>query len=216
MPRNIIIAVAISAALALACSGADDSAPEAPASEGATAQAATNPHADPHSAPAAAGSLSSGVRNRGRVITAESASGYSYLQVEVGGKVVWLATKPIDVRPGEEIGWGDFAPMKNFTSKALGRTFDEILFVANVVPLSQQAAAGKQGRVLSSQTVAGYTYIEAESGGGTVWLAVPSSSVRVGDRITWSGGSTMRNFTSTSLSKTFDEIVFASGVQVID
>ena len=34
----------------------------------------------------------------------------------------------------------------------------------------------------------------------------------VGSRVSWQGGSKMTNFTSNSLDKTFDEILFVQGV----
>ena len=69
--------------------------------------------------------------------------------------------------------------------------------------------------MLSVSQSAGYSYIEVETpkGAGT-WLAAPMTDVKPGDTVSWSGGSVMRNFSSSSLDRTFDEILFVAGVSV--
>lgn len=79
----------------------------------------------------------------------------------------------------------------------------------------QAAAAGHQGDVKSVATAGGYTYLEVVEGGAPVWLAVAETPVKVGDKVSWEGGSVMRNFNAKSLGRTFDQIVFAGGVTVV-
>lgn len=67
--------------------------------------------------------------NSGKVLQTLQAGGYTYAEVETGGKKVWIAGAPIQVKAGESVQWSDYSIMQNFTSKTLGRTFDEILFV---------------------------------------------------------------------------------------
>jgi hypothetical protein len=84
-------------------------------------------------------------------------------------------------------------------------------------PAGQAAApapAASQGEVKSVANAGGYTYLEVKQNGGTVWLAVPETTVKAGDRITWDSGMVMRNFNAKSLGRTFDQIVFAGGVTV--
>ena len=76
------------------------------------------------------------------------------------------------------------------------------------------AGAGNSGVVKSATTAGGYTYIEAQQGSGTIWVAVTETPVKVGDKVTWQGGSVMQNFTARSLNRTFDQIIFAGGVTV--
>ncbi|HEC18703.1 MAG TPA: hypothetical protein ENI97_05110 [Gammaproteobacteria bacterium] len=60
------------------------------------------------------------------------ASGYTYMQVDTGdGKPVWIAATMLRVKPEQKVQWTDAAMMRNFTSKTLHRTFEEILFVSN-------------------------------------------------------------------------------------
>lgn len=150
----------------------------------------------------------------GRVLITKSTAGYSYIQVEVGGNPIWLAASRVEVKPGEVISWGDYAIMRDFTSKALNQTFPTILFVSKVIPGSAAMSASKSGRVMSIANGGGYSYLEVESAGVREWLAAPQRTLNVGDEVTWSGGATMSNFSSKALNRTFDKIVFVSGVDV--
>ena len=65
------------------------------------------------------------------------------------------------------------------------------------------------------QNAAGYTYLECETDAGqVVWLATPETNMSVGNRVSWQGGSKMTNFTSNSLDRTFEEILFVQGISV--
>ncbi len=66
----------------------------------------------------------------GKVLKAMHAGGYTYMQVEIDGKEVWIASTMMNVKRDDRVSWTDAAVMKNFTSSTLRRTFDEILFVS--------------------------------------------------------------------------------------
>jgi hypothetical protein len=57
----------------------------------------------------------------------------------------------------------------------------------------------------------GYTYVSLEKSGKKTWVAVPQMTVTVGQEITLQPGQEMRNFTSKSLNKTFESIIFSGG-----
>jgi hypothetical protein len=152
--------------------------------------------------------------NQGKVISNTVVGGYSYIEADSGGKSVWLAANRIGVKPGDDITWGNYAMMRKFTSKALNRTFDEILFVSSVSSDSLPQANATSGKVLSATDAAGYSYIEVEVPGGTKWLAAPVTKISQGDQVSWGDGAVMRNFSSSSLNRTFDEIVFVGGIKV--
>ncbi|MBW2273861.1 MAG: hypothetical protein JRG96_11350 [Deltaproteobacteria bacterium] len=141
---------------------------------------------------------------------------YTYLEVDVQGTRMWLASSPVQVQPGTEVGWGQFAVMKNFTSKSLNKTFDQILFVNQVVPVDAQQAVASGGKVLSVVNGGGYNYIQVDGASGSLWLAAPISPVSAGNQITWSGGTPMHNFPSPSLNRSFDEILFVGAVRVVE
>lgn len=60
----------------------------------------------------------------------------------------------------------------------------------------------------------GYTYVRVETAGGEKWAAGPATAVRLGDNLSWSGGSEMRGFVSKTLGRTFDSILFVDGFVV--
>ena len=145
--------------------------------------------------------------------------GYTYVEVRNNGRNLWLAGNPIEIAEGDIISWTDAAMMRNFESKALGRTFEELMFVsamykgANGAP--QAAANPNSGVVKATESAAGYTYIQLETETGqVVWLATPETDMAVGTHVSWQGGSKMTNFTSSSLDRTFDEILFVQGISV--
>lgn len=68
----------------------------------------------------------------GRVVKIMDSGGYRYIQVETGGKIIWLAASVAQVAVGQAISWTAGAAMKNFSSRSLDRTFKEIFFVSGV------------------------------------------------------------------------------------
>lgn len=79
-----------------------------------------------------------------------------------------------------------------------------------MAPVAQKA---KGGKVLESMDASGYTYLSLEDASGAqFWAAIPKTEIEVGEEVTLQGGSVMPNFNSKTLNKTFDEIIFASGV----
>lgn len=152
-------------------------------------------------------------QNQGVVNLVEMAGGYTYARVDIGGTDFWLATMMTELRPGEKIAWKDYAMMKNFSSKALNREFDQIMFVDRVFKETTVAAAPRQGIVAESMNAAGYSFIRVDENGSSLWLAAPETALEVGQSIRWSGGGQMRNFTSRSLNRVFDEIIFVDSVQ---
>jgi len=170
--------------------------------------------------------------NRGQVLSSIPVPGYTYIEVRTEGRILWLAGNPVEVADGEIIAWDPEMVMQDFQSKALNRTFDELVFVsavhrgtdtvgtdaagAETAPeVAQLEPEANSGIVRSTENAAVYTYIELETDAGDmVWLAVPQTEVAVGDRVAWQGGSVMVNFESRSLGKTFPEILFVGGVSV--
>ena len=55
--------------------------------------------------------------------------GYTYVRVEQADGEVWVAGMPVDVQEGQTVAWSGGAPMVDFESPTLDRTFDQILFV---------------------------------------------------------------------------------------
>jgi hypothetical protein len=83
---------------------------------------------------------------------------------------------------------------------------------------AQPAAAAAQadmslsGKVVETMNSGGYTYVSLESNGKKIWVAIPQTSVKVGQKVTCQPGMVMNNFTSKTLNRTFESIIFSGGI----
>jgi hypothetical protein len=68
------------------------------------------------------------------------------------------------------------------------------------------------GEIVETMDAAGYTYMLLDTGTGKVWVATGKTRVEPGQRVSVPGGQVMTDFPSKTLDRTFDRIVFASGV----
>lgn len=216
--KNFLVLALLTSLSLVACSGKDEAAVSAAPSPETVAEAP----------------------NTGKILQLTHAAGYTYAEVQAAGdQKVWMAGAPLQLKLGDRVQWGDYAVMQNFTSKALGRTFQQILFVnawgpvgglvaqvaphgsappsAGHAPSAPQSAAtdANQGKVKSVSSSGGYTYLEIDQRGVIVWVAVPGTVVKVGETVAWDGGAVMQNFTAKSLSRTFERIIFAGKVTVV-
>jgi hypothetical protein len=184
-------------------------------------------------ASAAAAPQAGAAQNSGKVLQTQNGGGYTYAEVATAsGQNVWIAGTQLALKPGDAVEWGDYAVMRNFSAKSLGRTFDQILFVNRWGPAGGTAVAtpphgsfpappaaigggGESSGVVKSVVDAGgYSYIEVDRGGATAWVAAMQTPMKPGDKIEWQGGTEMRNFSAKSLGRNFDRIIFASSVAV--
>ena len=75
-----------------------------------------------------------------------------------------------------------------------------------------QPGAGS-GKVLEKIDASSYTYVRLDDGRGKeIWAAIPGTQLEIGEQVTLEGGTVMRNFNSKTLNRTFDSIIFATGV----
>ena len=84
--------------------------------------------------------------------------------------------------------------------------------VSAQTPSDSQLAAFS-GKVVEKQDVSTYSYVRLDDGAGNeVWAAVPQTQLEIGEEIALKGGSVMTNFNSKTLNRTFESIIFASGI----
>ena len=77
-------------------------------------------------APAASG-------NSGTVVQTMNSGGYTYILLDKDGNESWAAMPETEVKVGEEVTLAPGAPMNNFNSRTLNRTFETIYFTSGVV-----------------------------------------------------------------------------------
>lgn len=125
--KNLAILLTLILALLAGCNDAQDDAAVADANRataGAEATAAEHAGAEqPAAQPAAAGAV------RGEVVETMDAAGYTYVRVKTADGELWAAGPKTPMAVGEEIELGQGMLMKDFASKELDRTFEEIWFV---------------------------------------------------------------------------------------
>jgi hypothetical protein len=86
---------------------------------------------------------------------------------------------------------------------------------AGAAPVAQAGAAGEagiSGKVVETMNAGSYTYVLIEKNGKKQWLAIPLAPVKVGQELKFQPGADMGRFTSKSLNRTFDDIIFSGGL----
>ncbi len=79
-----------------------------------------------------------------------------------------------------------------------------------------QVAMPSEGKVISSKDASIYTYMELEGADGKrFWIAGPTTKVKVGDKVRFAESMVMEKFTSKTLNRTFDRIVFVSAASIV-
>lgn len=68
------------------------------------------------------------------------------------------------------------------------------------------------GTIVETMNASGYTYMLVDSGDKKTWVAIPATTVEKGAEIKYYQGMVMENFTSKTLDRTFDTVVFSSGL----
>ncbi len=88
------------------------------------------------------------------------------------------------------------------------------LFIITVMsPDGADAAAGNTtGMVVETMNSSGYTYLLIDSGADKTWVAIPETKIAKGATITYKSGMIMKNFSSKTLNRTFDSIIFSPGL----
>lgn len=69
-----------------------------------------------------------------------------------------------------------------------------------------------QGEVIDTMNGGGYTYVQVKEADKTYWAAGPQVEVVKGDNVEMSEQMWMTDFKSSSLDRTFDEIMFVGHI----
>ncbi|MFT7860070.1 MAG: GW dipeptide domain-containing protein [Sulfurimonas sp.] len=85
-------------------------------------------------------SLYAATTHTATVLENMNSGGYTYMKVDDGKNKYWIAMTQRDVKKGSKISFTEQGWMKNFHSKTLDRTFDNILFAGDIAakPAQQQ------------------------------------------------------------------------------
>jgi len=75
-------------------------------------------------------------------------------------------------------------------------------------PVKMDALSGKVAETMNS---GGYTYVLLDTSGEKIWVAVPEMHVTMGEEVVLKPGMEMVNFTSSTLNRTFERVIFSTG-----
>lgn len=163
---------------------------------------------------------------------------YTYLKVKERIKekdsLQWLALPLIEPKIGDIYYYDNGMQMGLFVSRELNRTFNQILFLANlgttpefsttnIIPapvfdtIPQNAAPLIMHTVVVKEVIqtSGYTYLRVKEGEKEHWLAVVKINAMVGQTYTYDDAVAMNNFTSKELKRTFTEVYFLGKLTLI-
>lgn len=73
-----------------------------------------------------------GVKHEGTVVDTMNGGGYTYVQIQAADSTFWAAGPEAEVKKGDKVAVVEQMWMDQFTSKALNRTFDKLLFVGQI------------------------------------------------------------------------------------
>jgi len=100
------------------------------------------------------------------------------------------------------------------------KTLSAIVLTASLICLNpsfvhaEATYPDNEGIVTSTIDTAGYTYMELANGDRKFWIAAPTTKVKEGDHIRFVENMRMHNFTSKTLNRTFNEVIFVTSTQV--
>jgi hypothetical protein len=104
-----------------------------------------------------------------------------------------------------------FATTLLLVPPATAETPKETVPAHRVDPAGERKAIPISGKVTEILTSGGYTYVNLARDGASTWVAFPTTPVTVGQELVLVPGYEMKNFTSKTLNRTFDRLVFSAG-----
>jgi len=119
---------------------------------------------------------------KGKVLESMDSAGYTFLNVETDAGQKWVAVNQTPVEVGEEVTFMDGMVMQNFFSKALDRTFPEIIFSGGLVGKGATPPAGTGAESFSQALTSESGSAAATSAGmitGSQKAIVPVAEVKV-------------------------------------
>ena len=86
-----------------------------------------------------------------KVIEALNSGGYTYIKVQEGSEIYWIAMSQRVTKKGETIEYNEQGWMQDFHSKTLNRTFDKILFASDASTASEVQKVPTKPDVMDSK-----------------------------------------------------------------
>ncbi|MEI6127061.1 MAG: DNA-binding protein [Pseudomonadota bacterium] len=131
----------------------------------------------------------------GTVVETMNTAGYTYVQVDTGKEKIWAAAPECQVKVGDKVTVPPGAPMKNYFSKTLNRTFETVYFVGGIGTPGAAAAPASAGHGSSMKekpapapaAVVDFKGIKKPEGGKTVEQIFAEKKTLAGKMVTLRG-----------------------------
>lgn len=165
-----------------------------------------------------------------RTVEVHAAGSYTILKMDACGAEAWVAGPKTDgLTVGQVLEMPLGTAVANFESKELKRTFDELLLVEWLKPTDQEprcpprhdqhqqdpkAPSDVTGVVKETMESGGYRYALLDVCGTDTWVAGPKVPVKVGETLLGDLSAEMTDFTSTTLGRRFDKILFLKRIAI--
>ena len=117
------------------------------------------------------GTKSTGDFTTVKVKQVEQVGSYTYLLVKAKGPEYWLAVPSMEAKPGETYHYQGGMLMKDFYSKELDRTFDEVLFLETLFAGDGSAEVEAQGMTPGSMVTIERSDVEVKAKEGTLSIS---------------------------------------------
>ena len=177
-------------------------------------------------------SVWAGTNHSATILETLESGGYTYMKVKESKNSYWIAMTHRDVKVGESIKFTEQGWMKNFHSKTLNRTFEDILFAGEVTQETPKKQIQIKPNIMTSSYKEANTLTVAELFknrdkyvGKTVTLkgkvTKTSSAIMKLNWIHIKDGSMFSNmddlvFTSTQTPPAVGTIIYATGTLIKD
>ena len=227
----------------IGCGSTSSEEPAEPAQAPAAAPVAEGaPHGPNDGHGHAAAADPNAIHRVAKVVETLEGGGYTYAKLDACGQEAWAAGPNTVLEPGTVVGMPKGMAMEGFESPTLGRTFDAILFVDwfrevdesridcskadkpamdslhGGPPGGGEARLPKEkkffGKAVETMVSGGYTYVQLDQCGETLWLAGPQIPVKKGQFVVSPDGMEMKDFTSKTLDHTFESLWFVSSFAI--
>ncbi|MBI4826523.1 MAG: SH3-like domain-containing protein [Nitrospirae bacterium] len=79
-------------------------------------------------------------------------------------------------------------------------------------PITTDTRPVISGKVVETMNSGGYTYVKLAKDGKEIWVAITEADIKKGEEMSFYSGDEMRNFTSKTLNRTFESVIFSPGI----
>ena len=85
--------------------------------------------------------------------------------------------------------------------------------VTEKADLPPEVVTSIRGKVLEVVAAGSFIFILLDRGEQQIWATVPAVEVKVGEEVTLLNANIFNNFRSKSMNRSFDELIFATGIE---